>query len=343
MRETKKRKSTGQITLSDVAKLAGVGTMTVSRALKTPEQVSDKLRKKIEFAINTLGYRPNLAASVLASATTNTLIAIITSKICDNSSKILLGSLQKKLANEGYTILLIESHLYNDNEQRLLESIYSYNLAAVILFCFEKNSSIQNAMINQNIPIINISTDQEDHVNINIGTDNMLAMYKLTEYVIKKGYRYIGLLCANHEYRIFQQRLHGWHKAMLDNHLPNHRVINAGLPADFTTGSQLLADFMLNWPELDALICTTDELACGVLYECQRRHIRVPYQLAVAGFGDSEFSQVSYPPLTTISLPYQQIGEHAAILLLQRLNADKPFDQPNLPPLNSIIKVRNSL
>lgn len=62
---TRKRRSTGKVTIADVAQLAGVGTMTVSRALRTPEQVSDKLREKIEAAVNELGYMPNLAASAL--------------------------------------------------------------------------------------------------------------------------------------------------------------------------------------------------------------------------------------------------------------------------------------
>ncbi|RCJ54988.1 LacI family DNA-binding transcriptional regulator, partial [Klebsiella pneumoniae] len=68
----KKRRSTGRVTLADVAQLAGVGTMTVSRALRTPEQVSDKLREKIEAAVSELGYLPNLAASSLASASSYT-------------------------------------------------------------------------------------------------------------------------------------------------------------------------------------------------------------------------------------------------------------------------------
>lgn len=62
----RKRRSTGKVTIADVAQLAGVGTMTVSRALRTPEQVSDKLREKIEAAVHELGYMPNLAASALA-------------------------------------------------------------------------------------------------------------------------------------------------------------------------------------------------------------------------------------------------------------------------------------
>lgn len=341
MSENKRRKSTGQITLSDVAKLAGVGTMTVSRALRTPDQVSDKLREKIEFAVQSLGYRPNLAASALASASSNNLIAIITSKIYDTDNHILFDSLQTTLVAHNYTTIIVEAYRYK-NKPDLLTAISSYNLAAIVLFNMDKNSHLQADIIGKNIPIVAIGAHPKSDFDINIGIDNMQAMYALTQKVIQKGYRYIGLLCANHEHSLFQQRLHGWHKAMLDNHLPTHRVINAALPANFSTGSQLLPDFILNWPEIDALICTTDELAGGVLYECQRRHIRVPYQLAVTGFGDNEFSQVCNPPLTTISIPSQQIGKYAALSLLQQLDTQHKLVVPELPSIESLLKMRGS-
>lgn len=73
----RKRRSTGKVTIADVAQLAGVGTMTVSRALRTPEQVSDKLREKIEAAVHELGYMPNLAASALASASSHTIAMVV--------------------------------------------------------------------------------------------------------------------------------------------------------------------------------------------------------------------------------------------------------------------------
>ena len=343
MQEIKKRKTTGQITLFDVAKYAGVGTMTVSRALRTPDRVSDKLRQKIQIAVDTLGYKPNVAASLLASASANRVVAVITPKIYDHSAQLWLNSLQTHLAKEEYTTLVIESYHYQKFESQMLDALYSHNLEAILLFQVEDESFIEKILQNKIVPILNIGKDYEGLTNLNIRIDDSLAMYMLTEYVIKKGYQHIGVLCANQEYQIFQQRLHGWHKAMLAYHLPTHRVINAAKPANFSTGSELLPDMLLNWPELDALICTTDELACGVLYECQRRHIRVPYQLAVSGFGDNEFSQVSFPALTTVALPYKEIGEYTATLLLDNLKNKKVTNEMDLSAFVPVIRMRASV
>jgi hypothetical protein len=107
---TRKRRSTGKVTLADVAQLAGVGTMTVSRALRTPEQVSDKLREKIEAAVQELGYMPNLAASALASASSWT-IAMVVPNLSEAGCSEMFAGLQQVLQPAGYQIMLAESSI----------------------------------------------------------------------------------------------------------------------------------------------------------------------------------------------------------------------------------------
>ncbi len=89
---------------------------------------------------------------------------------------------------------------------------------------------------------------------------------------------------------------------MLRHHMSPNRVINAALPPVFSTGASQLPEFFArSLLELDAPVCVSDELACGVLYECQRRRIKVPDELAVVGFGDSDVSKVCQPSLTTMA------------------------------------------
>lgn len=119
---------------------------------------------------------------------------------------------------------------------------------------------------------------------------------------------------------------------MLRHHLSPNRVINAAMPPSFSTGAAQLPEFLLAWPELDALVCVSDELACGALYECQRRRIKVPDDLAVVGFGDSDVSRVCQPPLTTMAVPHRKIGIEAGKALLERLNDGDWRDQnPSRP------------
>ena len=288
---TRKRRSTGKVTLADVAQLAGVGTMTVSRALRTPEQVSDKLREKIEAAVQELGYMPNLAASALASASSWT-IAMVVPNLSEAGCSERFAGLQQVLQPAGYQIMLAESQHRLEQEEKLLETLLASNIAAAILLSVEHSDTVRHWLKNASIPVMEMGAMRADPIDMNIGIDNVAAMYELTEMVIQRGYQNIGLLCANQEQWIFQQHLQA-----------------AQLP-----------EFLLAWPELDALVCVSDELACGALYECQRRRIKVPDDLAVVGFGDSDVSRVCQPPLTTMAVPHRKIGIEAGKALLERLN-----------------------
>ncbi len=316
---TRKRRNTGKVTLADVAQLAGVGTMTVSRAIRTPEQVSDKLREKIEAAVLELGYMPNLAASALASASSWT-IAMVVPNLAESGCSEMFAGLQQVLQPAGYQIMLAESQHRLEQEEKLLETLLASNLAAAILLSVEHSETVRQWLKNATIPVMEIGAVSASPIDMNIGIDNVAAMFELTQTLIERGYQNIGLLCANQEQWIFQQHLQGWYKAMLRHHMSPNRVINAAAAPTFSTGAAQLPEFILAWPELDALVCVSDELACGALYECQRRRIKVPDDLAIVGFGDSDVSRVCQPPLTTISVPHRQIGIEAGRALLARLN-----------------------
>ena len=297
--------------------------MTVSRALRTPEQVSDKLREKIEAAVSELGYLPNLAASSLASAPSYNRHG--GASLSESGCAEMFAGLQKVLQPAGYHIMLAESQHHLEREEKLLETLLSYNLAAAVLLSVEHSQNARNALIAANIPVVEIGAVRADPIDMSIGIDYVAAVsadangdrQRLPEH--RAAVRQSGTVDL-------PAAPAGWHKALLRNHMSPHRVINAAQPASFSTGAQQLPEFLLAWPELDALVCASDELAGGALYECQRRRIKVPDNLAVVGFGNSEFSRVCQPPLTTMTIPHRDIGIQAGQALLARLN-----EQPWLP------------
>ncbi len=117
--------------------------------------------------------------------------------------------------------------------------------------------------------------------------------------------------------------MQGWQKARLDNYLSPDAIINTSERPSFSTGAAMLGEMLLHWPELAALICVNDELAAGVLFECQRRHLSVSGKLAVAGFDDLDVARVCYPALTSVRIPYHQMGQEAAALILRQLAGDE--------------------
>ncbi|HGC2721926.1 TPA: LacI family DNA-binding transcriptional regulator, partial [Escherichia coli] len=287
--------------------------------------------EKIEAAVNELGYMPNLTASALASASSHT-IAMVVPNLAEAGCTEMFAGLQHVLQPAGYQIILAESRHRLEQEEKLLETLLASNIAAAILLSVEHNSTVRHLLKNASIPVIEIGAIRTDPIDINIGIDNVAAMFELTDMLVQRGYQNIGLLCANQEQWIFQQHLQGWYKAMLRHHMSPNRVINAALPPVFSTGASQLPEFLLAWPELDALVCVSDELACGVLYECQRRRIKVPDELAVVGFGDSDVSKVCQPSLTTMAVPHRKIGLEAGNVLLERIKEGNWSNQIFIEP-----------
>ncbi|WP_437616620.1 LacI family DNA-binding transcriptional regulator [Erwinia sp. V71] len=129
--EGKRRPGTGKSTLADVAKRVGVSAMTVSRALRAPEKVSDSLREKIQQVIAELGYVPNLAASALASASSR-LITLVVPSLKTPGCSVIYHTLQQQLLPQGYNILLSEADNANSRGSELIETLLAYNPAAIV-------------------------------------------------------------------------------------------------------------------------------------------------------------------------------------------------------------------
>lgn len=318
----KHRRSSGKITLADVAKLAGVGQMTVSRALRTPEAVSIELREKIQQAIETLGYVPNSAARELASNSTKNIV-IVTSSIIATENTLILNGLQKTLnETDSQLVILIAS------QKNWLRELVNYAPAAVILVNLNVPLSERNWIANSGLPCIEIGSKQTSPLGLNVCVDVKSAVEIMIDYLIKQGYQEIGLLCAKQQQAIFQQYLESWHKTLLSRLRNPHLILHSAEPPSFSSGANLLNEALLTWDKIEALIFLSDELACGALFEAQRQHYAIPYKIAIAGLGGLEVGQVAYPTLTTIQIPYEQLGRVAGEKLKQWLKTpQQPFPQ----------------
>jgi DNA-binding LacI/PurR family transcriptional regulator len=144
---TRKRRSTGKVTLADVAQLAGVGTMTVSRALRTPEQVSDKLREKIEAAVQELGYMPNLAASALASASSWT-IAMVVPNLSEAAARRCSPGYSRCCSLPDIRSCWQNPSIVLNRKRKLLETLLASNIAAAILLSVEHTDTVRHWLKN---------------------------------------------------------------------------------------------------------------------------------------------------------------------------------------------------
>ncbi|MGF1703107.1 LacI family DNA-binding transcriptional regulator [Photobacterium makurazakiensis] len=321
MAEPRKRRSTGKVTLADVAKLAGVGSMTVSRALRTPDQVSDKLREKIQQAVDELGYIPNKAAGALASGQSDTIAIILpsfTEKVCAD----FIATFQQAIIRSGYQVLIGYSHDSMEQEENLLTSMLANNPAAVVLFGSEHSAKSRKLLESGECPVLEVNELTPLAVDLNIGIDHYQAAKTMTRHLIEQGYKNIGFIGAHGDQAILNKQLRGWQAGMIEGYLTPDHFLTTHEGANLALGCEGVAKLLLRQRELDALICNHEEIALGALFECQRRLVKIPESIALTCLDGSVICAQSHPNITAIQIDYEAMGSQAAQLLLDKLNGN---------------------
>ncbi|MBP6121859.1 MULTISPECIES: LacI family DNA-binding transcriptional regulator [Providencia] len=324
MQKIRKRKNTGRVTLQDVAKHAGVGSMTVSRALRTPELVSDKLREKINSAVEELGYIPNSAAGILASGQSRT-VAVLVPSLRDNASSVFLQSLQEVLNKNSYQVV-IGSHDYQQKkESEVLFTLLQSNPAALVIFGAINSENVFTYLKNIDIPVINVAGESIHPFTLSIKSNIGEAVNFLTRYLLEKGHKKIGYIGAQMDSKIQSQQLSGWNKAMLSHNQSADQSITTPYVATMDFGRQAISEMLTRQPDLEAVICSHEMIALGVMFECQRRLIQVPRMLSVACVEGSSNCDHIHPSLTSVRIDYSKIARETA-KKIQKWLADADYD-----------------
>lgn len=323
MEKTRKRRNTGRVTLQEVANFAGVGSMTVSRALRTPEQVSDKLREKIEHAVETLGYIPNRTAGALASGNSD-IVAVLIPSLTNKASSRFMQALQSIL-NKNEFQLLLGCHEYNPSkETEIVMTLLQSNPAAVVVFGSQLMEKTYQLLERGNIPTVNVVGSPFKGAKIAFEAAFFESAYEVTCHILERGYQNIGFIGAHMDNRVQRQQLNGWHKGMLEHYKnADQTVITTTDAASLQFGRYALTEILQSQPYLDAVICSHEEIALGVMFECQRRLLKIPGNMAVACLDGSDNCDQTHPTLTSMRIDYKKMGKEAARMLIELLNNDE--------------------
>ncbi|HFO4357269.1 TPA: LacI family transcriptional regulator, partial [Escherichia coli] len=223
-------------------------------------------REKIEQAVEELGYIPNRTAGALASGHSHT-VAVLVPSLTDKASSRFMQSLQQVL-NKNEFQLLLGCHEYNQlKEAEILMTLLQGNPAALVIFGSQLADKTHQILEKTNIPTVNVVGSPFSPAQITIETAFFEASHKLTEHLLEQGYKNIGFIGAHMENRLQRQQLNGWHKAMLSHYQNTDLVITMPDAASLQLGRYALNEILLRQPELDAVICSHEEIALGIMFE----------------------------------------------------------------------------
>lgn len=320
IKPAKGSRTSGRVTIVDVAQQAKVSAMTVSRMLKTPELVQQELRDRIAAVIKTLGYVPNQAASTLASARSQ-VIGVLVPSLTNAVFIETLSGIRDYLSQAGYQFLIGETGYTKAKEIQLISTYLAHAPDGFLLSSVDQHDILRQRLTTGNIPAVRMFDLGKSNSEMTVGFSQTKAGYAVARHLIERGYRRPGFLAAQLDPRMMKRR-EGFRKGLMEAGLdPN---VEALLPTPTTVnmGAQLLSRVLELHPDCDAVFCCNDDLALGALFECQRRGIKVPQQMAIAGFNDLSWAACATPSITTIVTPRYDIGYKAAELLIRQLKGE---------------------
>ncbi|WP_409305999.1 LacI family DNA-binding transcriptional regulator [Peribacillus sp. SCS-155] len=306
------------ITISDIAKIAGVAKSTVSRFLNGGS-VGDATKKKIERAIEETGYTPNPFAQSLKAKKTNIIGTIIPRLDSYAASHTVIG-IDQQLKENNYQMLISNT---SQNIEREIESIYSFSnqkAAGIILLATEITPAHEEAFEAVQIPVILIG---QEHAHMHsVIHDDFHASLSMGQYVIEKGHRKIAYLgVTEKDIAVGVKRKRGFQKALEDCPDCEARYFESefNIPAAQQAAERI---FSCNFnPSI--IVCATDNIALGVLKAAYQKGIRVPAELSVTGFGGYDITEVIHPGLTTAKFFYHEAGATAAKNMLKLIDQEE--------------------
>lgn len=316
-------RATGRVTLADVAGVAGVSPITVSRALRGERAVDPGLVVRVKAAADRLGYVPDPAARALASRRSSH-VALLVPMLSNALFVDLMEAVQRTLRQAGYQTLIGVTHYDIVEEEVLLREHLLHRPAGLLLTGLERSATARALVQGSAVPCVHLMDTAQLPGVYCVGFSQADAAAALTRHLLDRGRRRIAFAAAQLDPRTLQ-RLEGWRRAMqaAGLHAPTLEWLNPA-PSSLALGGTMFEQIVAQTPPVDAIFFCNDDLAQGALLAALRKGVEVPRWVAIAGFNDLTGSDQMLPPLTTVRTPRAAIGTAAAEMLLSLMRGETP-------------------
>jgi LacI family transcriptional regulator len=313
--------ATQRATIKQVAVEAGVSTQTVSRVLNGRPDVSPETRLRVQQVIERLAYQPSAVARSLIHQRTHTIGVVGSGLEYFGPSRTLAG-IEKQAADLGFSVLLTMLHEPEIEDPRpVLADMLSRQVEGIIWAAPEiaNNRSWITSVREPVVPIVHLTMKPRPGSAV-VSVDNRLGGRIATQHLLSQGRRHIALVTGPLTWWEAQERRSGWEEAHTEAGLTvqPQQIIEGNWSPE--SGERALTTLRGQFPEMDSVFASNDQMAQGILYAAWKENIHVPEDLAVVGFDDIPEASYFIPPLTTIRQETNELGR-AAVRSLDKLIA----------------------
>lgn len=318
------------VTQKDVAKKAGVSSATVSAVINQNKYVSPELKKRVQKTIEILNYEINSVARSLKTKRTYT-IGVIIGNVLSNFYSILAKSIEENAKKHGFSIILCNGDDDPEEELKYLKVLKSSRVDGIILTPTGKNISYIKQIIKTGTNLIFIDRLINGIDCDAVIVDNVNGAYQAVKHLIENGYRKVAIIDGFIDRTTGRGRLDGYLKALDESGIPrNDNLIKIGSFKQ-TSGMELCRELLTGSDKLEAIFTANLDITLGAIKIIKEMGLKIPDDVAIVGFDDSEWSTIIDPPLTCVRQPTSNLGKIVLEMLVKKINKDNDKALQNKP------------
>lgn len=307
------------VRLEDVARAAGVSSITVSRCISNPGRVSDKTREHVLKVAARMGYIPNRLASSLVSSKSR-VVAVVVPTIANPIHGMMLQGAADILEPAGYQLLLGNSHFSKQVELELVRTFLGHRVDGILLTGRDRHEECLNLLRRSSTPMVELFDYNPTPLDQAVGSSNFDAGASLGQYLIARGRRHLAYVGhTGLDDSRMMARLEGLSFVCAQNGMAAARSYEISSDPGTGTGGEVVGTILREAPQTDAIVFAGHQVAVGAIHYALSMSVDVPGRVAIAGFGDSPIAKWITPSLTTVRFPVRETGIEAGKLLLDRL------------------------
>jgi len=313
--------------LKDIAEALNISITTVSRAINSKSDISAETRKLVLDMAEELNYRPNALAVSLRKNEFN-VIGVILPSVDHYFFGTVLKGIMNKAHQANYLVMIGESMNDVEKEKEILNQFMGHCVTGILISPSVQDNSVDtlHQIRNKRIPFVVVDRPSKNEIDSVVKFDDLNGAFLAVEHLIHQGYERIAMLKGRDDCNISQMRLSGYKKALELNGLPfEPALVKNGNHPSKNIGYMMSKDVMLSNKGVNGFFCITDELAAGVYEAAKEYNLKIPQDLGIVGYSNSQLASCLTPKLSSVVQPGEDMGELAFDYLQQIIIGNNRF------------------
>ncbi len=333
------------LTMKDIAREFRVSVATVSRALSNSPHISEKRRREIQMYANEHDFVPNSIAESLRLSKVKPpkIIGVILPEIVHYYFMTIFAGIEEEAQNRGYRVMVAQSDEKYEREVSICKSFYENKVCGIIVSQAKDTRDYRHfqRLIDSSVPLVFYDRICTGVRASRVVVDDYRGAYNAVSYMIESGCRRIAFFGSPMSLEISKNRYNGYENALLEHGLPvDERYIRL---CDNRTDAERITPELLTMKERpDGFFAVNDDTAIGILYTVKNCGMRVPEDVSICGFTNSDRATACDPMLTTVEQRGRKVGNEVADILINKVEGISPRDKVERRIVNTRLVVRGT-